>query len=92
MKRIAITGAAGNLGGLLAHGLKDREVSLNLLTHNKDVDGDLKNRGNISVYKTDLAKEDTLNIPLKGVDTVVHFAGVLFKANPEKFLPTTNTQ
>lgn len=92
MKSIAITGAAGNLGGLLAHGLKDREVSLNLLTHNKDVDGDLKNRGNISVYKTDLAKEDTLNIPLKGVDTVVHFAGVLFKANPEKFLPTTNTQ
>lgn len=92
MKSIAITGAAGNLGGLLAHGLKDREVSLNLLTHNKDVDVDLKNRGNISVYKTDLAKEDTLNIPLKGVDTVVHFAGVLFKANPEKFLPTTNTQ
>ncbi len=26
------------------------------------------------------------------VDVIVHFAGVLFKANPEKFLPTTNTQ
>ncbi|WP_108821808.1 NAD(P)-dependent oxidoreductase [Dysgonomonas sp. Marseille-P4361] len=92
MKKIAITGAAGNLGGLLANGLKDRGVFLNLLIHNKDVDEELKKRDNVSVYKIDLAEEDTLDESLQGVDTIVHFAGVLFKANPEKFLPTTNTR
>ena len=29
---------------------------------------------------------------MKGVDVIVHFAGVLFKANPERFLNTTNTE
>ena len=29
---------------------------------------------------------------VRGVDTVVHFAGVLFAPRPERFLPTTNTE
>ena len=86
---ILITGAAGNLGGLLATYLQDR--NLHLLTHKKDVTENLKNRDNILVFKADLAKKETLYPAMKGVDTIVHFAGVLFKANPEKFLPTTNT-
>lgn len=90
--RVAITGAAGNLGGLLAQGMKDRDVFLNLLIHKKDVAGNLKNRNNTSVFKIDLAKPETLNDALENVDVIVHFAGILFKANPEKFLPTTNTQ
>lgn len=92
MKRIAITGAAGNLGGLLAQGMKDMNVNLNLLIHKKHIDRSLKEKENISVFKVDLARKETLYDALKNVDVIVHFAGILFKANPEKFLPTTNTQ
>ena len=86
---ILITGAAGNLGGLLATYLQDR--NLHLLTHKKDVTDNLKNRDNIHIFKGDLAQKETLYSAMKGVNTIVHFAGVLFKANPEKFLHTTNT-
>lgn len=92
MKRIAITGAAGNLGGLLAQGMKDLDVNLNLLIHRKDVSDDLKNKKNISIFKVDLANDKSLIEALENVDVIVHFAGVLFKANPEEFLSTTNTQ
>jgi len=92
MKRIAITGAAGNLGGLLAQSMKDMNVSLNLLIHNKDIAANLKEKENVSVFNIDLAKKETLSKAFHNVDVIVHFAGVLFKANPEKFLPTTNTQ
>ena len=86
---ILITGAAGNLGGLLATYLQGR--NLHLLTHKKDVTDNLKNRDNIHIFKGDLAQKETLYSAMKGVNTIVHFAGVLFKANPEKFLHTTNT-
>ncbi|MDR2953648.1 MAG: NAD(P)-dependent oxidoreductase [Prevotella sp.] len=91
MKKIAITGAAGNLGGLLAQAMKDMDVHLNLLVHHKDVDENLKQKKNISVFNVDLAKKETLFKAFQHVDVIIHFAGVLFKANPEKFLPTTNT-
>ena len=92
MIQVAITGAAGNLGGLLAREMKDMAVQLNLLIHKKDVTSDLKQKQNISIFNVDLASKETLGNALKGVDVIVHFAGVLFKANPEKFLPTTNIQ
>jgi nucleoside-diphosphate-sugar epimerase len=88
-KTILITGAAGNLGGLLAQHLK--VCNLHLLMHNKEVSVEFKNRPNIHIFKADLLQKDSLYPALASVDTVVHFAGVLFKANPEKFLPTTNT-
>jgi len=92
MQRILITGAAGNLGNLLAQYLKDeKNVELNLLIHKKDVAENLKRQNNVRVFRADLANADTLQDSLQDVDTVVHFAGVLFKSNPEKFLPTTNT-
>ncbi len=87
--RILITGAAGNLGNLLAQYLQDQP--LNLLIHKKDVEANLKAKNNIKVYKADLAKKETLYPALENVNAIVHFAGVLFKANPEKFLPVTNT-
>lgn len=90
--RVAITGAAGNLGSLLSFGLVDENVNLNLLIHKKQVSEDLSNRENVSVFKVDLAKKESLCDALLGVDVIVHFAGILFKSNPEKFLPTTNTQ
>lgn len=89
--RVAITGAAGNLGGLLAHSMKDRNVDLNLLVHKKAIAAELLDKGNISAFHIDLADKPTLYNALENVDVIVHFAGVLFKANPEKFLPTTNT-
>ncbi|NDV68265.1 NAD(P)-dependent oxidoreductase [Dysgonomonas sp. 25] len=90
--RIAITGAAGNLGGLLAQGMKDMDADLNLLIHKKDVSSNLKGKKHIKTFRVDLAKPETLSDALEGVNTIVHFAGILFKANPEKFLPETNTQ
>ncbi|MDR2909894.1 MAG: NAD(P)H-binding protein [Bacteroidales bacterium] len=86
---ILITGAAGNLGGLLANHLQGR--NLHLLTHKKEAAETLQNRPNIQIFKADLEKKETLYPALKGVSAVVHFAGVLFKARPEKFLPVTNT-
>ena len=89
--RVAITGAAGNLGSLLTSSMKDLDIDLNLLVHRKDIPENLKQRPNIKAFKIDLARQETLPDALKGVDTVIHFAGILFKANPEKFLPVTNT-
>ncbi len=94
-KRVAITGAAGNLGSLLARemlGPGGDGAALNLLLHNKDLPTDISGNAKASVFRIDLARPETLDGgALDGVDTIVHFAGVLFKANPEKFLPTTNT-
>jgi nucleoside-diphosphate-sugar epimerase len=91
MKTVLITGAAGNLGGLLADYLKTTDIKLNLLVHNKDVNQELKNFSNIKIFKADLSKKETLDSALENTDVIVHFAGVLFKNNPEKFLPVTNT-
>ena len=88
---VAITGAAGNLGGLLANELKNHNVNLHLLIHKKDIANELKSYTNVSVFRVDLNNPDTLNEALKGVDVIIHFAGILFRANPNKFLPVTNT-
>lgn len=90
-KTILITGAAGNLGGLLAKHLCGYNVSLHLLIHKKDVSPELKNKENVKVFKADLGEKESLSAALQGVDVIVHFAGVLFMHNPEKFLPLTNT-
>jgi len=92
MSKVLITGAAGNLGSLLAEYLLDTDLKLNLLTHKKDVTSKLKMSQNVSVFKADLAVKESLVPALKDVDTIVHFAGVLFRHNPEKFLNVTNTQ
>lgn len=91
MKTVLITGAAGNLGGLLANHLKDTDLNLHLMIHNKDADSSLKEKSNIKIFRADLSDKNSLDEPLKGADVIVHFAGILFKSNPEKFLPVTNT-
>lgn len=87
---VAITGAAGNLGGLLAEGLLPEDVELHLLWHRNPLPDRLSRDSKVKPYQVDLNDTETLRESLIGVDTVVHFAGILFKANPEKFLPTTN--
>jgi len=92
MKKVLITGAAGNLGGLLANYLKDSDLHLNLMFHKKTINSNLIGLPNTDIYKADLSRPETLTPALANVDTIVHFAGILFKHNPEKFLPITNTK
>jgi len=91
--KILITGAAGNLGSLLARHLLAQQVgSLRLMIFRRDALTDLIVRGKTEIVRADLSKRESLTAAVKGVDVIVHFAGVLFKANPERFLSTTNTE
>ncbi len=45
----------------------------------------------VTPVRADLSRPETLVPAVEGVDTIVHFAGVLFAPQPEKFLPETNT-
>jgi len=91
--KVLITAAAGNLGGFLTRHLLDTtDLELNLLVHKKDVSDEIRSNKKTLVFRGDLARKETLFPCLENVDVVVHFAGVLFKHNPQKFLPITNTQ
>lgn len=94
MTNILITGAAGNLGSLLSRHIRDHEEDLNLILmqHLTNISGDIKGCPRFQVRHADLSKQETLYECLDGADIIVHFAGVLFKANPEKFLYKTNIQ
>ncbi len=91
--KILITGAAGNLGSILSRyiGNHEKDLKLILMQHRKEIANDIKNNTGVQVKSADLSKPDTLYDCLDGADIIVHFAGVLFKANPEKFLHETNT-
>jgi nucleoside-diphosphate-sugar epimerase len=88
---VLITGAAGNLGGLLARHLAGSECSLRLMEHRTPIAAGVRNALNATVVRADLASPATLAAAVAGVDVIVHFAGVLFRPRPERFLPTTNT-
>jgi len=90
--RVLITGAAGNLGGFLAHDLVGRAHELRLMMHRTPVAGDLVDAPAIEVVRADLARPESLPSCVADVDVIVHFAGVLFKPFPERFLPTTNLE
>ncbi len=89
---VGITGAAGNLGGLLARYLADRGVTLRLMVHRTRLAGDLAGLPNVGTVQADLAQRATLAAFCGGADVIVHFAGVLFAPRPERFLPETNTR
>ena len=91
MKTVCITGAAGNLGSLTArHLLSSTDWSLRFMVHRKPLGFEFDPaRGR--VVACDLARPETLTAALEGVDEIVHYAGLLFQANPGRFLPTTNT-
>lgn len=88
--KILITGAAGNLGSFLARHLGLSGYELNLLIHKTPVPADLARIPRARVFRGDVGRPETLAEPFHGVDAVVHFAGVLFKPRPERFLPVTN--
>ncbi|MGI8784741.1 MAG: NAD-dependent epimerase/dehydratase family protein [Acidobacteriota bacterium] len=89
---ILITGAAGNLGSLLARYLIPSGYRLRLMVHRKPLPDDIAHAPNVSAVQADLANAQSLPPVVKGVDVVVHFAGVLFAPRPERFLPETNTR
>lgn len=62
------------------------------MVHHKDVADDLSRADRVQVVRADLAVPQSLTSAVAGVDTVVHFAGVLFRPRPERFLPVTNTR
>ncbi|MFA6562711.1 MAG: NAD-dependent epimerase/dehydratase family protein [Verrucomicrobiia bacterium] len=88
---ILITGAAGNLGGSLARHLAEGGHNLRLMWHRKRLPDEVVRSANVSSIQADLADPTTLLPAVSGVDVVVHFAGVLFAPQPERFLPETNT-
>ena len=91
--KILITGASGNLGSILAGHLIDAtEHILRLMVHQRDVPANLKVPGRTESVHADLANPATLGPAVDDIDVIIHFAGVLFKSNPEEFLPITNTQ
>lgn len=58
--------------------------------HRRPLPEDLAGAPNVVPIQADLAKPETLGAAVRGVNTVVHFAGVLFAPRPERFLPETN--
>jgi len=93
VKTVCITGAAGNLGNLTVRHLHaNSDVQLRLLIHRKSPVFPQSPDERVKICRADLGDPATLDAALEGVDEIVHYAGVLFKARPEKFLPTTNLQ
>jgi nucleoside-diphosphate-sugar epimerase len=88
---LLITGAAGNLGGLLARHLLPSGQRLRLMYHRRPIAADIASAPNVQAVQADLDDPRTLPSVVSGVDVVVHFAGVLFAPRPERFLPRTNT-
>jgi nucleoside-diphosphate-sugar epimerase len=91
-RTILITGAAGNLGSLLARHLLPGGQPLRLMYHRRPLPDDLVQAPNVTPVQADLGDARTLPAAVRGADVVVHFAGVLFAPRPERFLPETNTR
>jgi nucleoside-diphosphate-sugar epimerase len=91
-RTILITGAAGNLGGLLARRLIPCGQPLRLMYHRRPLPDGIARAQNVAPVQADLGDPRTLSEAVRGADVVVHFAGVLFAPRPERFLPETNTR
>jgi nucleoside-diphosphate-sugar epimerase len=90
-RTILITGAAGNLGGLLSRQLVPTGHELRLMYHRTPLPKDVADGANVRPVKADLGDPATLPLAVTGADVIVHFAGRLFAPRPERFLPETNT-
>lgn len=90
--KILITGAAGNLGSILARHLLPSNHDLHLLIHRNALPFVTADSPNVSVFKADLGVPNSLYPACNQVDCIVHFVGVLFAPRPERFLPITNIE
>lgn len=91
-ERILITGAAGNLGSLLAGHLVSSGHELRLMYHRTPLPPALLAAPNVRAVKADLADAATIRPAVEGVNVIVHFAGRLFAPRPGTFLRETNTR
>ena len=87
---VLVTGAAGNLGGLLARHLIEGGHSLRLMYHRTPLPPDVAAAPRVCPVQADLSDPRTIVPAVEGVDVAVHFAGVLFAPRPETFLLRTN--
>jgi nucleoside-diphosphate-sugar epimerase len=60
--------------------------------HTTPLPADLARTARVETVRADLADRRSLPPAVAGTTAVVHFAGVLFKPRPERFLPETNTR
>jgi len=88
--RVLVTGAAGNLGSMLAKRLLSTNHQIRLLIHRRVPPADITSSGKAEVFQADLGSPSTLGSACESVDCIVHLAGVLFAPRPERFLPRTN--
>jgi len=90
--KVLITGAAGNLGSHLAKYLMNSKENpdLRLMIHNTPLPYNIEGFKKVEVCNADLSKPETLQYACRNINCIVHFAGVLFAPNPERFLPITN--
>ena len=87
---VLITGAAGNLGRLLARRLVSTGRHLRLMFHRRPIPEEVRLAPNGTPVQANLSDPDALGAAVRGADVVVHFAGVLFAPEPEKVLAHTN--
>jgi nucleoside-diphosphate-sugar epimerase len=90
-RTILITGAAGNLGSLLARHLMPAGHELRLMYHRTPLSDDIAHGAHVRPIQADLGDRATLPAAVAGADVIVHFAGRLFAPRPERFLTETNT-
>ena len=68
----------------------DTPHELRLMIHHANVPPEVARRPRVTVHQADLADPTTLKSLCDAVDCVIHFAGVLFRPHPRRFLPRTN--
>src|SRR5260370_39730778 len=73
---ILITGGNGFLGRNLIKALQERGDGARVLALSTEDTAWLEERG-VAVYRGDIRAPDALTVPLRGVDTVFHLAGMM---------------
>jgi nucleoside-diphosphate-sugar epimerase len=86
---VLICGAAGNLGSRVAGRLLDGGYPVRLMIHRRPLPAALASSAAERI-EADLARAETLGPAVQGIHTIVYFAGILFRPQPERFLPETN--
>ena len=89
--RILITGAAGNIGSHCARFFLRTPHTVRLLVHQRNLPHDIASHAQSEIFRGDLGSSGSISGLCDGVDSIIHFAGVLFRPNPETFLHKTNT-
>ena len=89
---VLITGAAGNMGTMLARHLAGRVPRLRLMYHRNPLPSDVLQMAGVEPVQANLAEPRTIDRAVAGVDVVVHLAGVLFAPRAARFLPVTNVR